>query len=67
MPMHEREHTCPHGACDAPIERGRFACRRHWFALPGWLRSRILVAYNTGDVGETVECYREAHDAWGDR
>lgn len=67
MPMHDRRHTCPHDACDVEIGREMFACRRHWFVLPASLRARIWTAYRAGDVGETLQCYREAHAEWRDR
>ena len=37
---------CPR--CDVMIPRGRLACRRDWYALPGTIRDAINATYTPG-------------------
>lgn len=38
-------HTCHWPGCRAETDPRRYACRRHWYTLPKWLRDAIWGAY----------------------
>lgn len=41
-------HTCHATGCAARVPPAMFMCRRHWFALPRFMRSRIWLTYREG-------------------
>lgn len=38
-------HRCPAPGCGEDVPQNRFACPRHWFALPKDLRDELWFAY----------------------
>jgi hypothetical protein len=43
-----RNHTCHWPGCNAQVPPAMWGCKRHWFALPQHLRTRIWRAYQPG-------------------
>lgn len=41
-------HTCHWPGCTTEVEPKLWGCKKHWFALPGHLRSRIWATYVAG-------------------
>jgi hypothetical protein len=39
---------CPVAGCDAAIDPTRLMCRRHWYAVPRWLRDRVWRTWHSG-------------------
>lgn len=56
----EQTHRCPSPGCTIDVERGAFACRPHWFTLPGTLRNRINTAWAHREWGDWQDATAEA-------
>lgn len=63
-----RPHHCHWPGCDKQVPPAMWGCRKHWFALPAEIRSRIWAAYRPGqeedmDVSRAyAEAARAAQD-----
>lgn len=43
-----REHHCHWPGCEAQVPPAQWGCRKHWYALPRELRTKIWKAYRPG-------------------
>ncbi|HEY1716199.1 MAG TPA: hypothetical protein VGG07_25100 [Solirubrobacteraceae bacterium] len=61
-------HECPAPGCGERVSFERFACKRHWYAVPGPLRAELLYEYrrNFGDQGY-LDARQRCVDALVDR
>lgn len=41
-------HTCHALGCETPVPPRMWGCKRHWFAVPAWLRARVWATYVSG-------------------
>ncbi len=41
-------HLCHWPSCKVAVPPAMFACKRHWFTLPKWIRDRIWATYRKG-------------------
>jgi hypothetical protein len=56
-----RLHRCPSPGCDKRISTALFACRPHWFSIPGDIRREILKHYKPGQgIADWSEGYAQA-------
>ena len=55
--------TCPHPACNEPVEGQYFACKDHWFSLPRPVRLAILKARGAMSNRITHSGYLALRDA----
>lgn len=62
------DRVCPHPRCELVIHWQQFACRQHWFSLPGEIRAGINRAWRnvTGHDGiaRLEAAQQRAHDWW---
>lgn len=54
--------TCAANGCRAAVDRGHLMCRRHWFALPPELRTRILQSNSRRDQSAFERAVTDARD-----
>lgn len=43
-----RKHTCHWPSCKTQVPPAMWGCKRHWFMLPRWLRSKVWGEYVPG-------------------
>jgi hypothetical protein len=62
-------HECPAPTCTVQVPVTQLACRPHWYAIPGPLRSRLWAAYrgtSSEDHGAVLaECVAYLRDRFG--
>ena len=57
---------CPAPDCSAQVPSERFACRRHWYALPQQIRNRIWATWKARLAARrhpTRQQHVDAHEA----
>lgn len=42
------KHRCHATGCNTEVPPKMFMCRKHWYALPKWMRTRIWDLYRSG-------------------
>lgn len=52
--------TCAHPRCDVAVHATLFACRDHWFSLPGYIRDDITGSYAIRHDGGSAVHHRRA-------
>lgn len=69
-----RAHTCHWPGCNRQVPPAMWGCKKHWFALPKYLRDRIWATYRPGqekdldvsreylDVADEVQKWIAAHE-----
>jgi hypothetical protein len=55
--------ACPHHNCKKLKPRDRYACSRHWFALPQPLKNKIYNGHRAS-ASLWVEADKEAREYW---
>jgi len=62
-----RNHTCHWPSCNEQVPPALWSCRKHWYALPKYLRDKIWNAYQIGQEikgnpsDEYIDVMREVH------
>lgn len=59
----EQQSICPHPSCMEVLDGNTWACRDHWYSLPGHVRETLMVAQRGVQMRPTPEYQRRLDQA----